>query len=393
MTASTLTHLPLAAGGALAAGVGRAGLWAVARYMRAPLANTGLLALATFTAMAGNNALYNQPMNHPAPMFAPSPKVPEPVVPVAEPVRVIPDPEPAPQRVAEPIVVLDPAPQVQPVTSETTGSLAVTVPDEPVGNAQVFEVQKKLLELNLFDGKVDGYYGPMTARAIRAFEERNGLEPQGALTPQIVDAILKADTDGRMSATSAAAVQATPRPPAAVEAEAATQPDILIGRVEERVTIESIVDSAAQTIDSLVAGLSEGRETIDQPARRPVPALPVLQVAETPVARQEMPPPVTETTQVAAAPAATVAAEEPVQTGSVASDDAPAGPPASNTELVRRVQRGLASLGFLHGAIDGEANAATARAIRNFEVYHNYKVTGRVTPELVDMLIAAGASV
>jgi hypothetical protein len=34
---------------------------------------------------------------------------------------------------------------------------------------------------------------------------------------------------------------------------------------------------------------------------------------------------------------------------------------------------------------------ATAKAIRNFEVYYNYKVTGQVTAELVDMLVAAGA--
>jgi peptidoglycan hydrolase-like protein with peptidoglycan-binding domain len=104
-----------------------------------------------------------------------------------------------------------------------------------------------------------------------------------------------------------------------------------------------------------------------------------------------------QTQQVAATPAAPAQAapEQPIQTASVApaQTTAPEGPPAANTDLVRQVQRGLASLGFLHGAIDGEANAATARAIRNFEVYHNYEVTGRVTPELVDMLIAAGASV
>jgi peptidoglycan hydrolase-like protein with peptidoglycan-binding domain len=408
MTASTLTHLPLAAGGAVASGMGRAGLWALARYMRAPLANTGLLALATFTAMAGSNALYNQPMEHPAPMFSPSPRVPEPVLPVAAPAAVIPDPAPAPQRVAEPVVIPTPQPaqQAQPVTGETTGSLAASVPGEPVGNEQVFEVQKKLLELKLFDGKVDGYYGPMTARAIRAFEERNGLEPLGALTPQVVEAILKADAEGRMSAAAVQpqaqvqqAVAVAEQQAETVPAQAAAQPDILIGRVEERVTIESIVDSAAQTIDSIVAELSQGRETPPpQPAVKPVPALPVLQTAEAaPTARQQMPPPVVQTQQVAATPAAPAQAapEQPIQTASVAPAQtaAPEGPPAANTDLVRQVQRGLASLGFLHGAIDGEANAATARAIRNFEVYHNYEVTGRVTPELVDMLIAAGASV
>lgn len=61
-------------------------------------------------------------------------------------------------------------------------------------------------------------------------------------------------------------------------------------------------------------------------------------------------------------------------------------------ELVAAVQRGLASLGFLHGEIDGIAGEATSRAIRNFEVFHNYRVTGEVSPELLDLLQAANAT-
>jgi len=396
MTASTLTHLPLAAGGAIAAGVGRAGLWAVARYMRAPLANTGLLALATFTAMAGSNALYNQHMPHPAPLFADPPAVPEPITTVAEPEIVVPEPQPSLERAAEPLVEPQALPAMQapqPVTGETTGSLNPVVPDHPVGNEQVFAVQKKLLDLELFQGDVDGYYGPKTAQAIRAFEERNGMTPMGALTPEIVEAILKADAGaGVPTATTAASVQPAAAPQT-VAAQTTNQPDILIGPVEREVTIESIVASATQTIDSIVASLDEGRTTPAAPAVKPVPQMPVQAVRGTPAARQEMPPLVTETPQAAATQ--TAAAQQPQLPARVAAvaDHAGAEAPTSNTELVRQVQRGLASLGFLHGAITGEANAETARAIRNFEVYHNYKVTGRVTPELVDMLIAAGASV
>ena len=71
--------------------------------------------------------------------------------------------------------------------------------------------------------------------------------------------------------------------------------------------------------------------------------------------------------------------------------DAIAAPEPS--ELIAQVQRGLASLGFLSGEVDGVAGEATAKAIRNFEVYYNYNVTGRVTPELVDLLVAAGAQI
>ncbi|HEY0920830.1 peptidoglycan-binding domain-containing protein, partial [Devosia sp.] len=70
-------------------------------------------------------------------------------------------------------------------------------------------------------------------------------------------------------------------------------------------------------------------------------------------------------------------------------------PPFSVTDplIVAKVQRGLASLGFLHGPADGVAGEATAKAIRNFEVYYNYKVTGRISPELLDLLVANGASI
>lgn len=67
--------------------------------------------------------------------------------------------------------------------------------------------------------------------------------------------------------------------------------------------------------------------------------------------------------------------------------------PATNPELVMKIQRGLASLGFLYGAIDGKAGDATARAIRQFEIFSNLDVTGEISPELVDLLQAAGATI
>ena len=439
MTASTLSHLPVAAGSAVLAGLGRAGLWAFARYMRAPLANTGMLALATMTAMAGSNALYNQHTAHPAPLFAPAPVAP---VPAERPDDLAEAPEAqsqaAPQVVAAPAV----APLVQPVTSETTGSVPPVVPDQPVGNVEVFEVQKKLLELRLFEGEVDGYYGPMTARAIRAFEERNGLTPQGALTPAVVKAILEADANGRMPAAAPAAAVAAALPPAAAPAAqpapqqiastsapaprpaaapVAQQPDILIGPVEESGNaIDRVVASATETIDSIISEL-DTRGTPSRPAERPVPALPLLSAPEQRALSQPMPEAIAPvqrsaapTPRAAAAPTATAlpasttttqqparqqvantapqTTQPPAQQPAAARSSTPQAA-ATNRELVMQVQRGLASLGFLHGAIDGQANEATARAIRNFEVYHNYRVTGQVSPELVDMLVSAGASI
>jgi hypothetical protein len=163
MTAASLAHLPLAAGSAVLATTGRATLWAAARYMRAPLANTGVLALLTLSAMAGSNALYMQRHEHPAPLFAPteiqqaSMEV-EPIVPAMrrERLEVVPAP-----------------------TGETTGSVEARPSADAIDNSDVTELQQKLKALQLYEGSIDGLYGPRTARAIREFEKRTGLRPKG----------------------------------------------------------------------------------------------------------------------------------------------------------------------------------------------------------------------
>ena len=71
----------------------------------------------------------------------------------------------------------------------------------------------------------------------------------------------------------------------------------------------------------------------------------------------------------------------------------PAIAPANNTEMVSQIQAGLASLGFYHGSIDGHPGDATAKAIREFENFHSYKVTGQVKPDLVGLLRQAGAEI
>jgi len=71
MTAATLAHLPLQVGGAALSYAGHAALWAIQRYMRAPLSNTAIGALVLTTALASSNALYGQKHEHPAPLFAP----------------------------------------------------------------------------------------------------------------------------------------------------------------------------------------------------------------------------------------------------------------------------------------------------------------------------------
>ncbi|KKB82718.1 hypothetical protein VW29_15570 [Devosia limi DSM 17137] len=378
MTATTFTRLPLLAGSAVATSLGRFGIWTLTHYMRAPLASTGLLAMVTLTALAGSNALYFQTARHPAPMFAPSPLVPEAATLAAPQQLVLPAPVPMQQTAV-----------TQMVTSETTGSVKpAAVPSKPVGNKDVFAVQKKLTEMGLFSGTVDGYYGPMTAQAIRAFEERNGMTPMGAVSREVIDAILRADATGMLPVVVQAAA-ATPQPapaprPAAAPARA---PDRVVARLPAISPAENVIDTvgnaAAQTIDSIVAAVDGGRATPPPPAIKPVPAMPVMATNV-----QPMPAPVQQVasleTIVPKREAATIVPDQ-VRAATVR--------PANDTQLVSQVQRGLASLGFFHAPIDGKTGEATAKAIRSFEVFHNYQMTGQVTPELPGLLRAAGADI
>lgn len=383
MTATTFSRLPLLAGTAVATSLGRVGLWTMSRYMRAPLASTGLLALVTLTALAASNALYFQTARHPAPFFAPAMDVPVSESQVA--------PEPMPALVRETAVVVAPAA----VTQETTGSVAApaaapVVPDAPVGNKDAFAVQKKLTELGLFNGTVDGFYGPMTANAIRAFEQRNGMTPTGAMTPDVIDAILRADAAGMVPVAQpapvvqqAVAVQPAPQ----VQVQPTPQPDRVVARLPALSPVDQAVDTignaAAQTIDSIVAAIDDGRTTPAAPAVKPIPALPLAAVSQ-----QQMPAPVQVASLEPVAPPQPVTAV-PDQTVAATTNVAP----ANNVQLVSQIQTGLASLGFYHGSIDGHPGDATAKAIREFENFHSYKQTGQVSPDLVGLLRQAGAAI
>lgn len=380
MNAATLSQPLLMAGGALFATLVRAGHWTLARYMRAPLASTGLLAMVTLTALAGSNALYFQTAEHPSPFFMPA----------RQDVAAL--PTPAAQR---PEVAAEPAatrmPEIVPaVARETTGSVAapVSVPEAPVGNAQMFAVQKKLFELNLFTGTIDGYYGPKTAEAIRAFEQRNGMTATGSMDPAVIDAIIKSDAAGRVTQpVSAVQPQQIPAAqPAATPAPVVTTPQEpqLVARLPALSPAEQVFDdvaqSAANTIDSIIAAVDTSRTPPRAMANPPIPTANVAAVEA-----QPMPQPVR--------PAITSPAQPTVLAATSTAPTPARVPPANDTELVTQIQRGLASLGFFQAQVDGKPGPETSRAIREFESFYRYKMTGQVQPDLVDLLLKAGATI
>jgi peptidoglycan hydrolase-like protein with peptidoglycan-binding domain len=439
MTTATLAHLPLAAGGAVLTATGHAIHWGFSRYMRAPLANTGILCLVTFSAFAGSNALYMQQGEHPNPMFAPSahqassaPQVIEPVVPATR---------------KKPLTLA-------PLPAETTGSVNA---DAPLGNAEVSEIQQKLTSMQIFDGKVDGLYGPRTARAIKAFETRMGLPAKGELTREVLEAIRVAPIivpeRPAATATPVVAPRVEPQPQPAAEAAPAVTPLAVVEEPEPRaafVVVEAsqstraplpmpaplqmaadapvaaaelpqqpvlrrelpatpqeamdiAVQTAGEAIDTIVAGVQSVAMTT--PGRKPEQVEPVEFVADTStIEAATLDEPDLQTASIAAPKVGVPLAveEEPV---TMSSENIPELDTEARVEelmapfsvtdpvMVAKVQRGLGSLGFLHGPADGVAGEATAKAIRNFEVYYNYRVTGRISPELLDLLVQNGASI
>ncbi len=372
MSVDAFAGLPCQAGHAVAAGIGRTAKWVVTLYMRAPLRNTAIAALTTLSAMAGSNALYNQTGQHPAPLFGsfddtPVKAAPAPVMPIERPVQLLGVPSP-----------------------ETTGSVekAATepIPSEPIGNEDVFEIQRKLTAFKLFDAKVDGLYGPRTAHAIKAFETAMGMKVTGELTPEIVALIRQTPITAELGHQTEA--EATLEPPRPVTAEIRTEPTPALSLAEEPAALpapEPLVAATEPTLTTATAEepqpmvKAEGVTTLEMTSPPEAEQAPVSEAAVGPTTREVQTIAVRAT--VPEAPAADDVITAPINLTKVSTDP----------KVVSAIQRGLASLGFLHGKIDGVAGEATAKAIRNFEVYYNYNVTGRITPELINLLVQNGA--
>jgi peptidoglycan hydrolase-like protein with peptidoglycan-binding domain len=234
---------------------------------------------------------------------------------------------------------------------------SVEIPGPVLGDETTFRVQTMLKALGLFSAEIDGYYGPNTANAIRAFEERSGLPAKGALEPDMIEALERAYMTGQLPAAQRSVVTPTPEP--------VIEPAATASRSEpassEWIAVEQPAAETTQSAQTTQSNPVETPAPVAEPAAEPAND-PLADIART--AMQEMPP----------------AIEQQAT-------------PATNPELVMKIQRGLASLGFLYGAIDGKAGDATARAIRQFEIFSNLDVTGEISPELVDLLQAAGATI
>jgi peptidoglycan hydrolase-like protein with peptidoglycan-binding domain len=337
MNAAAISNTPTGALAALFSSIGRGLIWLSVRAIRAPLTTLVVVGMSVGIVSASSNALYMQNGHHPAPLFGERAMVTSAVPP--QPQKIVATPKPVVQRVAKPVLMppvlpVAPAPHTQKAVAEIT-------------HAEIKALQEKLKAFGFYTGDADGYYGPNTANAIRAFETYRGLPSVGALTPQIM-ATIKGAKLPRASTPVAPAVQHT-------NTQTGRQDDV--GQI-----VENISNDVAEGGRKLTAIANQVSQQVTQNVVRELAKPDRLeQIAQ----------------KVAAA------AEKPATSRNRASDPA----------YVKKVQNGLASLGFLQSKVDGVAGEDTARAIRNFEVYNNYQVTGAITPELIDLLVGAGAKI
>ncbi len=314
-------------GSSLVSALFRLASWGFRQFKRSPLRNAGIAFLSLAMLFSAANALYWQTGVHPAPLFGLGEGGVANQYTSQQETNV---PVPAPLRPVSGTAPTQNPPQANAVSrAQPHPEAAQDGATTPVGNEDVAQVQRKLAALGLFEAKIDGYYGPVTADAIRDFERRVGLPARGALNPEIIARIL--------GATNAAA---QPLPPA----------------------------QTAQTVQPMPPDPMP-LDPVAHPASQPAPDA-LTSLVQSVAGRTTAP----------ATPAAPVAVSA-----------SPGVDPVVDKALIEKIQRGLASLGFLYGTIDGIEGEATARAVRNFEVYQNFEVTGRISPELVDLLLAAGA--
>lgn len=310
----------------------------VARALDATLRNPMMAAGTVISGLAiiiiVTNALSNQPMHHPSPLFntrastAALPPVPaatpQSMPPVAASATQIP-PQPVaqvaavqiPQQQTQPAAVtqataaapvvqqiappVQPAPLAPPVQTTASTSAAPLTPAGP--SPQVIErIQRELHDRGFYTGAVDGIAGPATSEAVRAFEQRLGVTQNGEANEHVLQLLHTAR--GR-----------TIRMPVAVAAKPA-------------------------------------------PVAQPQPQ-PVVQRA----AMQPMPSPVP---------------PEPLT--------------ASEEGKIQKIQRGLNRAGYGMVRTDGRMDEGTVAAIKRFEIEHGMPVTGRVSDRILGALGTRSAS-
>ncbi len=154
----------------------------VDRVIENPAMSSGLLVMALTVAAVVSNAVFLQKAHHPEPLFMTRPTPTAAAAP--DPVSTMPDPRP---RAAAPASEMASAEVADPPVPlpEPAPPLPQAIPERVI----VTELQRKLAEKGLYDGKVDGISGSRTRAAIVAYQQAEGLAVTGEPSADVLDHI------------------------------------------------------------------------------------------------------------------------------------------------------------------------------------------------------------
>ena len=159
------------------------------------------------------NVLFLQAGPHPAPMFKGKPvhaklvAVKESALPPTT--ATVPRPRPVEPPHAAPVapVTATALPPVPAVPVAPPAPLVATSTAKRTPGAIITDIQQELARRGFFDGVVDGFYGPKTDRAIRAFERAAGLKPSRQPSEALLQAIQRLAGKPAKTVTAATSAQ------------------------------------------------------------------------------------------------------------------------------------------------------------------------------------------
>ena len=134
----------------------------------------------------------------------------------------------------------------QPAVSGTV--VAAATGPLPAAAPWVLSLQRKLAALGLFSGPQTGVYGPVTTAAVKAFQIKAGLTPDGRWGSASQAALDKALTTGAAASTTAAA---TTKAPATTSAPATTTPAAAPAAAAAPATSSTFLPAPAAWVKSL----------------------------------------------------------------------------------------------------------------------------------------------
>jgi peptidoglycan hydrolase-like protein with peptidoglycan-binding domain len=235
---------------------------AVDAALRNPVMAAGALISGLAIIVIVTNALANQPMRHPSPLFntravtSVTSVTTTPVTVASVPVQSAQTPQttPAVQPTTAPVVPLqlqppsDAEPVLPVVQPVAVNPPALTTPPTGPNQQLTLRVQQALHDRGFYTGAVDGIAGPATAESIRAFEQRLGVAATGDVNDRVL-ALL----DSRRGR------QATPRPQVAAVPQA-IKPIAVSAPVAQRPVPQSLVQlMPAPVPPEPLTGSTEGR--------------------------------------------------------------------------------------------------------------------------------------